>query len=120
MAIIYSQVHRVLAWLRPSASNSDMAIDFVNGDVTAGSEEAETPEPFWESVDREITVGMADFNTPDIIQLTEDAIYDASDSPRLIKDGDRRVAEAGDVSATLNLDELLSSENSLEGDLTVA
>lgn len=99
MATIYSQAHRVLAWLGPSASNSDMAIDFVNGDITAGSEEAETPEPFWESVD------------PDVIQLTEDAIHDVSDSPRLTKDGDRRVAETGDVPATLNLDELLSSEN---------
>lgn len=111
MAIIYSQAYRVLAWLGPSASNSDMAIDFVNGDITAGSEEAETPEPFWESVDREITVGMVGLETPDVIQLTEDAIYDVSDSPRFTKEGDRRIAEAGDVSATLNLDELRSSEN---------
>ena len=56
MAIIYFQAHRVLAWLGPSASNSDMAIDFVNGEITAGSEEAETPEPFWESVDREVVL----------------------------------------------------------------
>ena len=111
MATIYSQAHRVLAWLGPSASNSDMAIDFVNGDVTAGSEEAETPEPFWESVDHEDTVGMVELKTSDTIQITEDATYDASDSPRLTKDGDRRVAKAGDGAATLNLDEFLSSEN---------
>ena len=111
MAIIYSQAHRVLAWLGPSASDSDMAIDFINGDITAGSEEAETPEPFCESIDREITVGMVGLETPDAIQLTEDAMYDVSDSPRFTKEGDRRVAEAGDVSATLILDELRSSEN---------
>ena len=111
MAIIYSQAHRVLAWLGPSASDSDMAIDFINGDITAGSEEAETPEPFWESIDREITVGMVGLETPDAIQLTEDAMYDVSDSPTSTKEGDRRVAEAGDVSATSILDELRSSEN---------
>lgn len=111
LAIIYSQAHRVLAWLGPSASDSDMAIDFVNGDITAGSEEAETPEPFWESVDRGSTFGVVGSKTPDVIQPTEDPISDVSDSSRLTKGGDRHVAEAGDVSATLNLDELLSSEN---------
>ena len=46
MTSIYKQAARVLVWLGTSEDESDMAMDLVVGDLTAGSLEAELPQDF--------------------------------------------------------------------------
>jgi hypothetical protein len=43
MKSIYEPASRVLVWLGPSSEDSDIAMDLIAGDLTAGSEEAITP-----------------------------------------------------------------------------
>ncbi|KAL8687732.1 MAG: hypothetical protein Q9218_006183 [Villophora microphyllina] len=102
---IYSQAHRVLGWLGPSASDSDMAIDLLNGDATAGMEEAETPKPFWEPSTRDCTAGTPEAKNEEPILLAEARMYNAGHESELVENRNRDTAEATNTRPILALDE---------------